>query len=333
MISGQVRTSLTIDRIFEMISEYDVYKYYMPHTNWSMNVTTLSPFRVEKVPSFRIYDAYGALNHIDFSDTRFRGGCIDFLMQLYNIRTVLEAITKIDKDFGLTSTQQNAGNYKQIISQYLQPQELGRRVSFIQVKTRKFTNEELEYWNQYHLGIDDLKENHVYSISKLYLNRKAMPLKDSELRFGYHYDGYWKIYKPFAEKRDKWFPNNVPNRTFEGMENLVLDKPAFVNKSKKDYMVMKKLYPHCCSVQNEGMSCFTVENVELLNTRSSSRLISFDSDEAGLKASKHVTETFGYKHVNVPNAYLREGIKDWSDLAKVYGMNVIKHYLKQKYII
>ena len=44
--------------------------------------------------------------------------------------------------------------------------------------------------------------------------------------------------------------------------NLKPGIPAFINKSKKDYMVTKKLIDGCCAVQNEGIACFSEENVE-----------------------------------------------------------------------
>jgi hypothetical protein len=33
-------------------------------------------------------------------------------------------------------------------------------------------------------------------------------------------------------------------------------KLALVTKSKKDKMVIMKVYPHVCAVQAEGMACF-----------------------------------------------------------------------------
>jgi hypothetical protein len=31
--------------------------------------------------------------------------------------------------------------------------------------------------------------------------------------------------------------------------------------------------------------------------------------------------------------YLKEGIKDWADLAKTHGLEVIENYLKQKHLL
>ena len=37
--------------------------------------------------------------------------------------------------------------------------------------------------------------------------------------------------------------------------------------------------------------------------------------------------------MNVPKKYLKEGIKDWADLAKAYGLEAIENYLKEKQLL
>jgi hypothetical protein len=240
----------------------------------------------------------------------------------------------IDRDFGLGfSTGIMTGEYKKIISEYKQP-EIEKRYSLIQVKTRKFTNRELEYWAEYHQDLQDLRDNNVYSIKELYLNKQRFPLGEDELRFGYLYEGqYWKIYRPYADKKHKWMPNNVPITAMDGKENIKDCKTAFINKSKKDFMVMKKIFPCSCAVQNEGLGCFSHDNVEYLKANSDRQILSFDADDVGVQNSVQITKMFDFDYTNVPRQYLAEGIKDWADLAKVHGLKVIEDYLKSKQIL
>jgi DNA primase len=336
MITGEKKVfeRLNFETVLSKISEYDIFRWYMPNKKWEVNRTTHSPFRNESRPSFTIYSKDGKLFYLDFSDPHYRGNCFNFIMQLFNVGYI-ECLEMIDRDFNLgirIKKRDDLPSHTEIISKYEQPEKLEKKYSHIQVIARKFTNEELEYWNQYHQDIQDLKDNNIYSIKKLYLNRSIVHLKETELRFGYFYDGHWKIYRPFS-KDSKWFPNNTPITTMDGKDNLDKTKMAFINKSKKDYMVMKKIYPHSCAVQNEGVACFSEENVDFLKHNSSSQILSFDSDVAGVKNSKMVTEMFNFDYCNVPKYYLQEGIKDWADLAKKYGMQIIEHYLKQKFII
>ena len=333
MIQGKKRVKLTPDSILDKISEYDIYKFYMPHQNWKINVVTYSPFRNEKNPSFIIGYRGGALRYVDFGDSSKKGGCFNFVMMLFNVN-LNDALLMIDRDFDLgiisgSSTKQ----YERIISDYAQPTATSKREFFIQVKTRKFTHEELAYWNAYYQDIDDLRANNVYSIDTVFLNKQKFPIKDSELRFGYLYEGHWKIYRPFADKKNKWMPNNVPITMMDGLEDIADCDVAFINKSKKDYMVMKKVFPCCCAVQNEGMGCFSEENVEYIKENSERQILSFDSDETGVKNSQMITDKFGFEYCNVPRIYLDEGIKDWADLARIHGLKTIEKYLTQKQII
>ena len=334
MIQGDIKVRLTPQAILQKISEYDVFRFYMPDKSWKINQATLSPFRQESNPSFVIGNKRGFLSFIDFGDTSKRGDCFTFVKTLFNLSTIDDVLRMIDKDFGLgflpgTSTDR----YKAIQKEYKQPEDLGKRYSLIQVVTRRFTQEELEYWNQYYQSLDDLRANNVYSIKKLYLNRKMFPLKETDLRFGYLYDGHWKIYRPFGDKKSKWVPNNVPITAMDGRDDITNCSVAFINKSKKDYMVMKKVFPCCCAVQNEGVACFSDGNVEYLKANSDRQILSFDADEVGVKNSQMITKLFDFEYANVPRKYLSEGIKDWADLAKEHGIQAIEDYLKQKQLL
>ena len=156
---------------------------------------------------------------------------------------------------------------------------------------------------------------------------------ETELRFGYLYNGHWKIYRPLNERKNKWVPNNVPITAMDGLDDIKNCNTAFINKSKKDYMVMKKVFPCCCAVQNEGVACFSPENVEYLKANSDKQILSFDSDVAGVANSQQITKLFDFEYMNVPKSYLQEGIKDWALLGAKYGLKTIENILKDKGLI
>ncbi len=334
MIKGKKYVRISAELILSKISEYDIFRFYMPNNGWKLGQATYSPFRDEKNPSFLVGVRGDTIMFIDFGDTSMKGDCFEFVKKLYNIPTFHEVLIKIDNDFNLgIGSGSDSKEYKKIIKSYSQPEMVSKDYSFIQVKTRSFTHEELAYWNEYYQDIEDLKANNVFSIAEVYLNKKRIVIPDNELRFGYLYDGHWKIYRPFSDRRWKWMPNNVPITAMDGKDDITNCNVAFINKSKKDYMVMKKLYPCCCAVQNEGMGCFSDENVQFLLDNSSRQILSFDSDETGVSNSKKITEMFGFDYCNVPRQFLKDGIKDWADLAKVHGLKVIEEYLINKNII
>lgn len=334
MIQGVRKTKLSIEAILNKVSEYDIFRYYMPDHNWKLNQVTFSPFRHENNPSFVIGNKLGYISFVDFADTSKRGDCFNFVQLLFCLPNMSEVLKKVDKDFGLgIASGEYTEDYKRIISEYKQP-EIEKRYSLIQVKTKKFTKEELAYWAEYHQDLQDLRDNNVYSIKSVFLNKNRFPINENELAFGYLYEGqHWKIYRPFADKKTKWMPNNVPITVMDGREDIKNCKVAFINKSKKDYMVMKKVFACSCAVQNEGIGCFSDENVEYLKANSDSQILSFDSDTTGVTNSQQITKMFDFGYANVPRKYLAEGIKDWADLAKAHGLKAIEDYLKEKDVL
>ena len=333
MIKGKKKVKLTSDAILERINEYDIFKFYMPDKTWKLNQVTHSPFRKENNPSFLIGTRKGYVSFVDFADASKRGDCFTFVKLLYNMSTHDDVLKLIDKDFGLgIASGAPTEEYKKIVATYKQP-ELTKRNALIQVVTRKFTKSELDYWNQYHQSVDDLRANNVYAIKKLFLNKSLFYIKETELAFGYLYEGHWKIYRPYADRNNKWMPNNVPITAMDGKQDIVNCDVAFINKSKKDYMVMKKVFPCSCAVQNEGIGCFSPENVEYLKANSDRQILSFDSDVTGVQNSQQITKLFDFEYANVPRIYLKEGIKDWADLSRKYGLKIIEDILKEKQLL
>jgi hypothetical protein len=328
-IQGERKVKLSIESILSKISEYDIFRFYMTNRKWKLNVATHSPFRKDDNPSFIIGTKHGNVSFIDFADTSKRGNCFNFVQMLYNISNFPDVLKMIDRDFGLGISTGIVGDYKVITSSYTQPLEIGKTYSLIQVITRKFTHEELVYWNQYYQDIDDLKANNVYSIKKLYLNKQEFSLKDSDLRFGYLYDGHWKIYVPYTtNKRGKWL-SNVPLATAKGLENLKPDKNTLICKSLKDYMVCRKVYPYVCHIQNESTAALSEEVVEFIKNNSKEVFYGGDSDVPGKKASFAITESFGFRHINPPDDLLPE-VKDFADWAKLEGLEIVRLHFRKK---
>jgi hypothetical protein len=329
-IQGEHRKRLTKEAILEKISQFDIYKMYFG--NFELNKVTRNKFRGEGDPSFIIGTKFGEITHKDFSDDKWKGNCFSLVQQIYNCN-YFDALRIIDKDFSLGISSEITKDYKKIISEYVQPIISEISPPLIQVITRKFKQEELDYWNKYNLDIEDLKKNNVYSISKLYLNRQLFSLKETELRFGYKYGEYWKIYRPFEVSKLKWMPNNVPLTTLDSKEAIIDCTTAWITKSRKDRMVLSKLYPNVLSTQNESIACFSEENLKFIKDNSKKQVIFYDSDPAGVKASKQITKEFDMDYCNIPRSYLSDGVVDPADLVKEYGINKLEQILIKKKLL
>ena len=331
MIQGKKKAELTREGILKLISSFDIYKQFFG--DFKLNVICCNHLRGDRSPSFLIGTKYGEISHYDFgSSDKWSGDCFDLVQQIHSC-DFDTALKIIDRSFGLNISCKGNLEYKKIVSEYKQPEELGKRYSLIQCITRPFTKEELEYWNGYHQSIQDLRDNNIYSLKTVYLNRQLFTLKNTELRFGYLYDSHWKIYRPFNEKKSKWVPNNVPSTAMDGKECIKDCDIAMVGKSKKDHMMVKKIFPCSCAVQNESIGCFSKENVEYIKENSKRQILSFDSDVPGVASSQQITKQFEFDYLNVPRKYLSEGINDWAALGFKHGLNCIEKIFKEKNLI
>lgn len=334
MITGSKKMLLTIPAVLNLITEYDIFRFYMTGI-WHINQITLSPFPrsnggTENTPSFIIGNKKGSLSFIDFADTEKRGDCFEFVKTLFSLQTIDDVLKRIDEDFGLGFiTGKPTTYYKRIVAEYEQPENSGKRYALVQAVTRKFTHEELAYWNGFFQDISDLRREHIYSIKELYLNKSKFSLKDTELRFGYLYDGCWKIYRPFADKKVKWVPNNVPLTSMRGLDNLNKDYNSLICDSLKDYMVCLKVYDHVAHTQNESLASFSHENVAYIKENSKEVFWGGDSDAPGKQASYVITKAFGFRHINPPDELL-PSIKDWAQWGKDKGLDELRnHFIKK----
>jgi len=328
MISGKLKKDLSIDEILLRTSPYEIFKFYIPG-NWEVNDIMCSPLRKDDNPSFLVGNKYGELNFKDFAVSDHKGDVFNFVKLKFGLPNLDAVLRLIDQDLNL-----GIGSGSEIrtspITQINEP-EVSKTSTLIQVVTRKFTNNELDYWNSYYQDLKDLQNNNIFSIKKLYLNKKLVSIKDDELRFGYFYPSTstWKIYFPHRDKRRKWMGNVSLSETY-GKERLKSDKNTLICKSLKDFLVCTKIYENCIQVQNESLAAFSEETVEYIKNNSKAIFYGGDSDFQGKRASYQITAKLGYKHINPPDYLLNDCCKDFSDWAKHESLEKVKEHFKIK---
>lgn len=334
-MKGRKIEFLTPESILKRVSEYDIYRYYIGR-DFPINkpFKSVLPGRKDDTPSLIVGNKSGFLYHFDFGDSRYRGNCFNFVQQMTGALTHYDALIRIDKDLKLGILDKDIhGNYKEIIASYKKPESIEKTKppTIIQVRSKKFDLTELKYWESYYQSEEDLKRENIYSVKELYVNKQRFSISPTEMVFGYLYDDKWKIYRPFTKnKKMKWL-TNVPIYTMDGLENIKSCKKAIITKSKKDKMVLQKIFPCVCSVQAENIAAINEENLTYLKKNSKEQYVNFDSDPPGKKNSWEYTAAFDMKHINVPDEYLP--IKDFADLAKEKGLDTVKDYFIQKGLI
>ncbi len=331
-VTGEKITPLTAESILSKTTEYDIYRYYLG-MDFTLGRAFLSPFRKETNPSFSVnIGKRGLLKHFDYTNADLSGNCFDLVMQLLGIGYG-DALKRIDFDLGLGIFYNKESRSRRVVANR-EPAKV-RAPKLFQVSVRSFTKRDLAYWALYGIQESELKENNVYSVKRLTIDKKVYPLSDQSPVFGYFFDGKWKIYRPLSPKEDKWLMN-VAGDTMSGMWRIKQGcDTVIVTKSKKDEILLAKFLPYVCSVQQENTIAINSGNISLLSSTCNRVLLNFDSDKVGVQSCKYYNQ-FGYGWVNCPKGYYDpEGkmIKDFADLARYYGLEEVKKHFKSKGII
>ena len=319
--------------IFEKVSQEQIFRYYYPY-KFTLNQRCLSCFQKDNNPSM-IIGTKSNSGDIVFKcfNSPEKGDCINFVMQMFNL-DYLDALLKIAEDFGLKESSNT--KYEQIIKELPKTTVIKqKKAPDIVVSTRPFNSNELNYWNDYYQDISDLKRENIYVPKKIWINKNPIDLKVSELTFCYYYpeNDKWKLQKPYASKEKKWFTNQAFDY-IEDIEKVKNCPKVLISKSKKDKLVLSKALNFSCLVttQAEDITCFNQNSITILNTCKEVYTV-YDNDLKGKTASWALTNNFGWKHCNVPDELLKNGVSDFADWAKITNLKTIEDYFKLKNII
>lgn len=335
MIKGQSKPYLEIDEkfILDKVSIFDIFRFYTP--GLILGKSFSSPFRKDEDPScvIKLSKTTQVPYYWDISKDSTMN-CFQYVKALFGIN-YNEALHKICEDMGLVSNVKGR-DYKKIITKYEQP-ILDKDYQRFDVFTRKPFKEEISYWNQRFLSIDEVKGADIYFYEKLMIDGRYVPKIPGLLSFAYYYSGLdrWKIYTPEADKakgQKKW-NTNVPLSHIEGLSRLRKDKLGIGLKSRKDCLLMRKFVAESIELQNETIASATETNLKYINEHTSEFYISFDSDGPGKKNSIKYTKENNYKHLNTPD-YLLPEVNDWDGwVVNSKGLYMMENYLKEKKII
>lgn len=332
---------ITAEYVLAQVDDLLIFRHYIGE--FKLGVKRMNPLRNTKKGHLSI-----VLNHnwmkLQYKDwgTGEVGDCFKFISQMFGL-TYREAIEKVACDFGLTKgcstvTKKQMADAKEF-------KEKAQNEYLIQVDIRTYSKEELAYWAKYNIDKEDLIREKIYAIKTLWINKKQVYLRPG-LHFAYHFPWVdkFKIYSP-DEKEWKWF-GNVSAFEMEGIEGLrLLDMagdvelqgdPVIITKSRKDRIILKKLYHNVCNCQNEAETAIPKFMDEVFN-QAEKKFCWFDSDEAGKSANRALNHR-GYKWINVPNnLYEKYGIKDPADVIEHFGWEVgsevLINELKKKEIL
>ncbi len=320
MIVGKTSTSISIPELFEKYSEIRILTAVFPEIT-SIPCRIHSPFRADNNPSFSIYlDDNKHIRFKDFGESETKGSLLDLLCKKWNC-TFNQVFDKI-----LEVMQKQEGS--DVEFKMKQIKTLTRKESSeltkIEVKVRPWQKYDEEYWGSYGITKPWLKYVGVLPIShKIITKRDKETGKTRKYTFpadklAYVFTEYkegklsMKIYQPLNTKGFKWCScmdasvislwTKVPQ---EGDRIVICS-------SLKDALVLScQCHIPAIAPQGEGYNISDTA-VKELKRRYKKVFICFDTDEAGKKDAKNLSDKTGFPFI-VPDLGTE---KDFSDYYK-----------------
>lgn len=315
--------ALSQTSILNRVSEYDLWRYYLGE--FSFNKAFKSPLREDKNPSAVLFVA-GA-GKILFKDFGINSvlNIFSYLKAYYNL-DYYQVLLMIDKDFNLgfrTHTNKDYTlNTKPVITNY-KPEPVRDYVKIL-IKRKKYTKEELKYWEDYSITKETLDLYNVYSLKCFWINKHDTVYQycnnAKNFIFCYDFDNEkYKIYQPL--NFNYRFFTNTDSEILQGEKQLPKSGDLLIiTKALKDVMVLRELGFTAVAVQSEN-SFPSQEKIEELKLRFKSCIILFDNDKAGLEGAKLLGSRHDLKFMTIPREYK---IKDIADFCKQQGKEQTK---------
>lgn len=307
---------ITLDWILSKVTEYEIYSKYLG--DFKVGMIYNSPFRQDKNPSFGIFQS--RKNHqLLFKDhgTGECGNIIKFV-QLYTGKTEYKDILKdiVDK-LNITNKTKLSSS-----KDYKPSSE-----TIIGVVRQDFTQEDINYWNQFNIDLNTLKFFQVDSI-KYYLNNgivKGIYKPDNPI-YSYKVYNNFKIYRPLADKYHKW-RNNLTEYDIQGYQQLPSSGDLLIiTKSLKDVMCFYKMGYTAISPASESTWLPDIV-LEDLKKRFKRIILMFDRDITGTKYLRKISQKTGLEPLLVNKRFKA---KDISDAIKLNGFDKIKQWFDKE---
>ncbi len=314
----------TRSELIERIGDQNIFEYYFEQ-EINLNKCYQSVLREDNNFSTGFYlSNNGHLVYNDFA-TGAKLDCVAFVAAKFGVN-YYKAADIIAVDFGLVEGLKTSHREAKIIKR----KPLAKQERIIKILAKDFSARDKEYWAQYGVTIQELKDNFVYSVAGLLINDWEVPVEESEVRFAYLIkDGErhaLKIYSPYS-KEWKWVGNQLMTDLF-GINDLPhMSKTLLICKSNKERIIAKKLFTDVIAIQAENTGAITKKIVEQLRLQYS-RIIYFgDNDVAGLKFIEYMKE-IGCEAYHFPVEFLTKFlIKDIGDFTQKWGVEMLKKWM------
>lgn len=349
-----INRKLTSKYILSKVSQEEIFSKYLGidigiiRTAIETGRLINSPLRIDKHPSFGFkYDRYGKLKARDFAGY-FWGDCFDIVGYRINenpnkAKGFYNILNHICKTFNIDYDTKDI-EYK--------PIDYSIEKSIIKVAYRDWNTFDLEFWNNYSIDINILREYNVNPILTAFINKYG---KDKPI---YHFDIKDPCYCYYLGTDSKLIDNVELYFPYRGL----IGKPKFIcntgvikgllqcnfkdilliTKSYKDIMCLKSILNiidigfniDVISLSSETR-ILTEQQYNFLKEKYSSIYSLLDFDKTGVSASNRMSKLYNIKPLFLTNGRfgtINYGAKDFSDYVKNNGfekaLNLVNEILK-----
>jgi hypothetical protein len=324
---------LNSNYILSKIDETAIWCNY--YGSFKFNKGYSSKFRKDRRPSteFRLNN-HGSIRLVDYA-TGQRFDCFQYVKELYNC-DYNQSLQIIARDFGLISNIK-CSVPDQVFQESKNINLETKKQTLIQFISDKWNTQNLAYWKKYHIAQEELEKELIFPVKQLFVNKNEILGKQQRYAYliDYILEGELKqgikILSPYDEKM-KWI-SSVTLSCMGDILNLPHnDNKIFICKSKKDKIILKKLFTDVCWTQNESFESFPLDIQDKLLNEYKERIIVYGSDTQGVEASKRFTER-GFSWFNIPQEELILGVNDPAEYIKLYGIDNLKQLFINKNLL
>lgn len=328
MLDFEFTPNITKEFLQSKYSDETYFEYYLGFPVTKKLFTSI--LRSDKKPTCSFYrNKNGDLIYKDFG-TGDNFNFIGLVMEMFNL-SYYQAINKIAADFGLIKTD--------IVSVKAEIKEATTKIidtgpTYIQVTTKSFSEEELNWWKKFGIEQELLDKYKVFSCQHVFINgRLSVSSTPNNYIFGYYFGTdngreLWKIYMPLRKKFR--FLNNISMDILQGYEQLPESGPLLViTKSMKDSIVLNRLGIPAVAPNSEVL-IISQEQMDEFHKRFKYIVFYWDRDYAGVTNLQKIRKTYpecAY-FINPKNT-----AKDLSDCVEKFGLRYVRDqipkYLKQ----
>lgn len=307
---SQGSTSLALEDILKKVSEMQILKHFLGVSELPTVIN--SPLREDNNPSFGLYTPDGKrVRYKDFA-TGDTGSLFTLLEKKWGL-SFQQVLTKI-----INTNIDSSNNVVVSVTKYSKSTTTYSGNTNLEVKIRDWRDYDIEYWNNYGISLDLLKEANVFPISHYIItkNNRRMIFGADRLAFAYFEckEGIVsiKVYQPYNKHHFKWISKH--DRSVLGLWHMIPSKGKVVCicSSVKDALCLRAAtnIPTIC-LQGEAYGISQTAQ-QVLRSRFDNVCILLDSDKPGKEDANKLAEQTGFINIELPES------KEYKDIAEYY---------------